>query len=109
MAPGTGIDDGPMAGAIPSDYVLTQNYPNPFNPSTNIRYSCPTAGYVRVEVRNLLGQHIKTLVDSEKSRGYHEVVWHGDNAAGDPVASGVYFYTLITNNSMTSQKMILMR
>ncbi|MCF7923049.1 MAG: T9SS type A sorting domain-containing protein [Candidatus Marinimicrobia bacterium] len=108
-SPGTGIIDVSANSGVPSDYVLARNYPNPFNPSTHIRFTCPSSDRVKLEIRNVLGQHVKTLVDSEMGKGNHEVIWNGDNTNGQPVASGVYIYSLVTNKGLFSQKMILIR
>ena len=62
-----------LAFGIPTQYVLEQNYPNPFNPMTHIRFGLPQAGDVLVEVYNLLGQKVITLLDEYKAAGYHEV------------------------------------
>ncbi|MCF7802505.1 MAG: T9SS type A sorting domain-containing protein, partial [Candidatus Marinimicrobia bacterium] len=105
----TSIAEEPVRNQRPSEYLLTQNYPNPFNPSTHIRFSCPSAGWVRLEIYNLMGQHIKTLVNQEMREGTYEVIWNADNDYGEPIASGVYLYNLITQNGTISQKMVLMR
>ena len=72
-----------------TDFDLSQNYPNPFNPSTTIRYTIPTRSAVRVQIYNLLGQLIATLVNEEKSAGEYQVLWQGDQ-----YPSGVYFCRL---------------
>ena len=89
---------------IPSSFNLEQNYPNPFNPSTKIRYSIPQYSYVIIKVFNLLGEEIETLVNSEQSAGVYEATF--DAAA---LSSGIYFYTLKTENSSFTKKMILIR
>lgn len=80
---------------IPADYVLMQNYPNPFNPSTTIRFGLPAASRVRVEVYNLLGQRVGTLVNNiVMEAGYQSVEWNGTGADGRLLGSGVYFVRL---------------
>ena len=80
--------------ARPQAWTLGQNYPNPFNPSTLIPYQVPTAARVRLEVFNVLGQRVATLVDGERPAGVHTAVWDATDAAGRPVGAGVYFYRL---------------
>ena len=63
--------------ALPTDFALGQNYPNPFNPSTIIPYQVPTSTHVRLEVFNMLGQHLATLVDGERSAGVYTAQWDG--------------------------------
>jgi hypothetical protein len=98
-----GVDDEEISG-IPSDYILEQNYPNPFNPSTQIRFGIPQSGLVKLDIYNLLGQKITTLINEEMSSGYHSV----DFNAGD-ISSGVYVYTLSVNDFVTSKKMVLLK
>ena len=89
---------------IPSDYSLGQNYPNPFNPSTQIKFGIPQSGFVRLEVFNILGQKVSTLIDKEMNTGYHVV-----NYDAEELASGIYIYTLSVNNFITSRKMLFLK
>jgi hypothetical protein len=86
------------------DFTLKQNYPNPFNPSTVIEYSVPENSYVELKVYDIIGNEITTLVSEEKSRGYYQIQF---NAKG--LASGTYIYSLKTNKSVQTKKMILMK
>ena len=79
---------------VPQGFALGQNYPNPFNPSTIIPYQLPTAAHVRLEVFNVLGQRVATLVDEERPAGLHAARWDATDAAGQAVAAGVYIYRL---------------
>jgi hypothetical protein len=74
---------------VPKEFALEQNYPNPFNPTTVIRYQLPVNSYVSLEVYNVLGQRMWTLIQEFQERGYKSVEW---NAGG--IASGVYFCRL---------------
>ncbi len=88
----------------PKDFQLFQNYPNPFNPSTNIQFNLPTAGKVRLEVFNLLGQNVQVLVDEVRNEGVHSVTF--DASA---LSSGVYFYQLEFDGQVLSKRMILLK
>ena len=81
-------------GVRPAGFELGQNYPNPFNPSTIIPYELGAAARVRLEVFNTLGQRMATLVNEAQPAGTHRVRWNGTDAAGRPVAAGVYLYRL---------------
>ncbi len=94
---------------LPTSYNLAQNYPNPFNPQTTISFALPAAGAVRLEVYNVLGQKISTLIDDYLPAGRHEVVFAGDDGHGHELASGVYFYRLRVGNFESSRKMLLLK
>ena len=93
--------------ALPTDFALGQNYPNPFNPSTIIPYQLPAAGHVRLEVFNMLGQRLATLVDAERSAGAHIAQWDATDAAGQAVGAGVYIYRLSSGGISVSRRMVL--
>ena len=93
--------------ALPADFALGQNYPNPFNPSTIIPYQLPASGHVRLEVFNMLGQRLATLVDAERSAGAHTAQWDGTDAAGRAVGAGVYIYRLSSGGITESRRMVL--
>jgi hypothetical protein len=78
-------------GQLPAEFALNQNYPNPFNPTTNIRYALPVDSKLTMEVYNVLGQRVRTLVNTDMVAGYHEVEWNGLSSDGQQLASGVYF------------------
>ncbi|GEM_PF-2749823 len=79
---------------FPTAFQLEQNYPNPFNPSTAISYQLPAVSRVRLEIYNLLGQKVRTLVDQQQPGGRYTVEWNGRDENGSEVSSGVYFYRL---------------
>ena len=93
--------------ALPTDFVLGQNYPNPFNPSTVIPYQIPASDHVRLEVFNLLGQRLATLVDAEQSAGMHTALWDATDAVGRAVGAGVYIYRLSSGGVSVSRRMVL--
>ena len=98
----TGVNN--MEESIPGKYQLYQNYPNPFNPSTVISWELPTKSHVLLKVYNILGKEISTLVNEEKPGGKYKIIFDARN-----LASGVYFYRLITNSFNETKKMILIR
>ncbi|MFQ5583347.1 MAG: FlgD immunoglobulin-like domain containing protein, partial [Calditrichia bacterium] len=107
----TVIHDGlnPFA-AIPGKFVLYQNYPNPFNPSTTIRYQLPRSSEVALDIYNLLGQKIESLVDGWQAPGEYHVQWDGRSEKGTVVSSGIYIYRLKVNGGIVkSRRMILMK
>ncbi|RMH61843.1 MAG: T9SS C-terminal target domain-containing protein [Calditrichaeota bacterium] len=98
----TGIDDG---GVVANSYELQQNYPNPFNPVTTIKYSLEKAGNVTLDVYNVLGAKVATLVNGEKmSAGAHEVTFDASN-----LASGIYYYKLSADGFEATKKMVLVK
>jgi glucose/arabinose dehydrogenase len=101
-----GITEG---GSIPLKYTLEQNYPNPFNPGTIIRYSVPEQGDVKLEVYDITGKLIKTLVNTFRMSGSYETVWNGRDDRGANVPSGVYIYKLQTDKFSESKKMLLIK
>ncbi len=94
---------------LPSDITLSQNYPNPFNPETVIEFALPETESVKLEIFNLMGRTIATLVDGRENAGYHKVRWNGLNQNGMSASSGIYFYRLRAGDQIISKKMILLR
>jgi hypothetical protein len=95
------VDEGTPGAALPADFDLLQSYPNPFylsdprgNSTTRIEFAAGENAAVRLEVLNILGQHVRTLLEGEISAGRHAVVWDGRDKTGAVVASGVYVYCL---------------
>lgn len=89
--------------------ALHGNYPNPFNPETTIAYDIKDAGAVRLNIYNIKGQVVRTLVDATLAGGRYSVVWNGRDSKGKPVSSGVYYYRLECENFVSTRKMILMQ
>ena len=96
---------------VPAVFTLAQNYPNPFNPTTMIKYSIPADQNVRLNVYNLLGQRVMTLVDGLQKAGDHQVNFNASNlpAGRQGLASGIYFYKLEAGTQSSIKKMILMK
>ena len=95
--------------AVPEEYMLSQNYPNPFNPSTMISFSVPSEGHVLVNIYDITGRLISTLVDSNLSSGYHEVSWDGTDMFNSSVSAGLYIYSLQAEGVSLTRKMVLMK
>lgn len=96
------------ANTKPEAVVLSQNYPNPFNPSTVIEYSLAKDMLVRLDVFSVIGQKIRTLVNTHEVSGKHRVQWDGTDDAGNNIASGVYLYRLQAGTSCITNKMLLL-
>ena len=99
----TDVGDANEPG-LPDYFALKQNYPNPFNPLTEISFALPYASQVRLEIFNVMGQKITTLVEGRLSRGHHNYTWDGSGAA-----SGVYFYRLEASGFSETKKMLLLK
>ena len=97
----TGIKVDKSISEIPHKYSLSQNYPNPFNPSTNISFSIINTEKVSLRIYNSLGQLVEELINNVLPVGVYNVKWNAEN-----VPSGVYFYTITTNNFRQAKKMI---
>ncbi|RKX26129.1 MAG: hypothetical protein DRP47_08700 [Candidatus Zixiibacteriota bacterium] len=100
--------------ALPTTFTLRQNYPNPFNPTTTIEFSInggENGGMQRVslDVFNILGQHVKSLIDRELPAGNHEVIWDASNDRGRQVATGIYLYKLQIDNNRQTKKMLFLK
>ncbi len=96
--------DAPGGSSFPAAFALQQNFPNPFNPATTIRYVIPAAGQVRLDVFNVIGQLVATLVDGRQDAGTYRAQF---DARG--VASGVYFYRLTWEGAVAVQKMVVLK
>ena len=94
---------------LPTAYGLSQNYPNPFNPTTSIEFALPEAADVSLEIYNLLGQKVRTLVNGYVSAGYVTTRWDGLDQHGQEVGSGTYIYRLKTTDQSFSKKLVLMK
>jgi len=94
---------------IPTEFALSQNFPNPFNPTTNIRYSIPESSVVTLTIYNMLGQQVRTLVNSQQDAGYYTVTWDGSNEFGSKVASGIYIYRISAGKFNSTIKMNLLK
>ena len=100
---------GTQAVEIPEDFALHANYPNPFNPTTTIRFDVPEASDVRLEVYDMMGRRVATLVNGQMAAGKYEATWHARSDAGTAVASGVYLYRMQAGAFESVQRMVLMK
>lgn len=93
----------------PTATQLFQNYPNPFNPVTSIKYDLAENSLVRMDIFNVKGQLVKTLLNQEMLAGTHSVIWDGKDGQGRSVSSGVYFYRMSLPNKVLTNKMLLLK
>jgi hypothetical protein len=103
----TAIDN--ELAVLPQETQLMNNYPNPFNPSTNISYSLKTPGMVSLDIYNMLGQKVRTLVNSQVDAGEHFAIWDGRDDSGAQSASGTYFVKLNAGDYSSTKKMVLLK
>lgn len=97
------------SASLPKEFRLNQNFPNPFNPTTEICFSLPSATDVTLDIYNISGRKVATLVDGYLQAGEHSVTWNGRFSDGMQVASGVYFYRIETDQFSDSKKMLLLK
>ena len=107
---------GPAATSVeseatsqPETFSLSQNYPNPFNPVTRIDYALAEATDTKLEIYNVRGQRVRTLVDHHLEAGLHFVHWDSRDMKGQSVAAGIYFYRITAGERTATRKMLLLR
>lgn len=100
---------GEVPLAVPTTFALKQNAPNPFNPTTSIYFDLPVASQVQLDVLNVLGQKVKTLVSGFKEAGSHSVIWDGRDDYGSISASGIYFYRISAGENQAVKKMMMLK
>ncbi len=93
-----------ISNKIPTKFELLQNYPNPFNPSTTIKFNIPANSKVNLNIFNILGQKIESLINKELQAGYYQINWKAEN-----LSTGVYYYVLQTENSVDAKKMLFIK
>ena len=94
-ASATAVEEAP--GARPAEFSLSQNTPNPFNAATTISFSLPQDAHVALELYNVAGQKVRTLLRGEVASGQTRLTWDGKDDVGQAVAGGVYFYRLLSD------------
>ncbi|MDO8549084.1 MAG: S8 family serine peptidase [Ignavibacteria bacterium] len=103
------LDAEPEENNIPSDFILSQNYPNPFNSQTKIIFEASSNENVQLIVYNIIGQKVKELFNGVSNIGKNTVYWDGTDDFGRNVSSGIYFYTLKSQEKRLSKKMVLLK
>ena len=109
IAGSTSYVDEILAGLMPSHSDLRNGFPNPFNAEISINYGLSVPGSVKLEIFNIAGQHVKTLIDESVAAGYYKTVWNGTNTTGNTVGSGTYFVRMRTAASSKVLKILLLR
>jgi flagellar hook capping protein FlgD len=94
---------------LPEGFALSQNYPNPFNPTTKINYSLPSSEHVTLDIYNIQGQKVRTLVNQVEGPGDHTVEWDATTDAGSQVATGIYLYRLTAGDQTVTKKMSFLK
>ena len=94
---------------LPTEFMLAQNYPNPFNPSTTISYTIAQNAHVKLEIVNLVGNTVRTLLNTRVPSGNHSIVWNGSTNDGKMVTSGIYFYKISVGEITESRKMMFLK
>lgn len=107
--PPTGVIEGGSSSSLPQSFHLAQNYPNPFNRETNIRYRLPTRASLSLNVYNIAGQLVKTLVDQPEDAGDYTVGWDGTDDAQQEVSAGIYLCRLSAGTVSIVKKMVVIR
>ncbi len=102
-------DVGEPTPGVVHEYSLMANYPNPFNPETTIPFSLAKPGVASLTIYNVNGQLVATLVDGKQAEGFHVVRWNGRDAAGQQLASGIYFARLDAENFTQTRKLMLLK
>ncbi len=98
-----------VAGVLPNELVLHRNYPNPFNPTTTLTFELPEEGRAVLQVCDIDGRVVRTLIDAELARDTYSVEWDGRDANGQPVASGMYIARLQNGQRQASRKLVLIQ
>ncbi|UCB51955.1 MAG: T9SS type A sorting domain-containing protein [Candidatus Zixiibacteriota bacterium] len=96
-------------GNRPSEFSLSQNYPNPFNPETYIEFGLSKAAHVEIDIFNIVGQRVRTLVDEEMEPGNYVADWDSKDEQGHSVSSGIYFYRMTAEDFSDMKKMLLVK
>ncbi|MEE8418381.1 MAG: T9SS type A sorting domain-containing protein, partial [candidate division Zixibacteria bacterium] len=89
---------------LPHYFSISQNYPNPFNASTTIQYNLPAVSDVKIDIYNILGRKVETLIQGEQQAGYHQITWDAEDAS-----SGLYFYRIQAGEYAETKKMLLLK
>jgi hypothetical protein len=105
----SGVENSTDEMSVIPGYSLSQNYPNPFNPTTHIEFNLVRTCQVKLEIYNILGNKVNTLVNERLEAGHKSIIWDGKDDQGKDVASGIYFYKLKAGDYAEAKKMILLK
>jgi hypothetical protein len=97
------------SGKTPVEYNLAQNYPNPFNPTTSISFGLAQSDFTTLTIYNLLGQHIRSLVNNELQSGLYEYKWDGMDDNGFQVSAGIYLYQIVSGDFKETRQLTIVR
>ena len=100
--PQTGVNN--YSNKLPSRYVLSSNFPNPFNLTTTIRYNIPKLSFVKIDIYDINGRLVETLVNENKNAGFYSVNWNAKN-----VVSGLYFYRIDAGDFIDVKKCLVVK
>jgi hypothetical protein len=104
-----GVEGKPETAVPAGSYALQPNSPNPFRNETSICFNLTSGGWVKMEIYNIVGQKIKTLIDGNYGAGQHTVKWNGRNEAGQKVSNGVYMYRMTSGNFQATKKLLFVK
>jgi hypothetical protein len=107
MAAGSTQQQGSVS--VPKPVILSQNYPNPFNTSTKFSFSVSNKNHVAIDIFNIRGQHVKTIVDKTFSTGDYNAIWNGVDESGLPVTSGIYLAQMKSPGNIQTLRIILIK
>ena len=99
----------PKQTFLPSNFSISQNFPNPFNPITYIEYTVPIYSNIEIDIIDISGKIINTIVNSLHQPGNYKIMWDGKNRQGRPTPSGIYFYKMDTGNFISVKKLVLLK
>jgi hypothetical protein len=105
----TDVHDREIMHKVLTTFMVQQNFPNPFNPSTTIQYSIPTDGVAEVNIYDIQGCLVRSLLKMNQQAGTHSVVWDSHNNAGSIVASGIYFYQVLFDGAAIVKKLVTIK
>ena len=95
--------------SFPGSFALHQNYPNPFNPITQIRYDLPIDEFISINIYDVIGRRIKSLINTKQGAGFRSITWNATNDLGQPVSAGMYIYTIQAGEFRQTKKMVLLK
>ena len=94
---------------IPNNFRLYNAYPNPFNPTTMIQYDLPEDSFISINIYDMIGRHVRTMLNKRITAGQRSIIWDGTDSSGQPVSAGTYFFTIKTDQFSSTKKMIMLK